>query len=69
MTSKAAKQIGHRFQRVEQMKRRDAAARPLRLPVLFTQHENGAVESLHQTAGDNAHHATMPIEPENTSTV
>ena len=63
MSAETGEQIGHGFERVEKMKRRDAAARALRLAVLFAQHEHGPAEALHQAAGDDSDHAAMPVEP------
>ena len=63
MAAEAGEQIGHRFERVQQVKRRDAAARALRLAVFFAQHEHRPVEAFHQAAGDDADHAAMPVEP------
>ena len=63
MAAEAHEQVGHRFQRVQQMKRRDAAAGALRQAVLriAAQHEHRPVQPLHQAAGDDAEHAAMPV--------
>ena len=58
---RSERKLRHRFQRLQQMKRRDAAAGTLRLAIFFAQHKHGPIKPVHQTARDNPHHAAMPI--------
>ena len=64
VTSEFQEQLGHGFQRFQQVEARNAAARPLRQTVVTAaQHECGPVEPLDHAAGHDSQHAAMPVVP------
>ena len=63
VAAESHEQVGHGFQRFQQMERRDAAARALRQAIvrIAAEHEHRPVQALHQAAGHDAQHAAMPV--------
>src|SRR5580704_18939921 len=60
MAAEFREQLRHGFERLEKMKRSNAAAGALRETVFDAEHEGGAMVALDYTAGDDSDYAAMP---------